>query len=192
MPVKTVSSFLNRYRASWEFSSDFYDWAKGKSFEEVLDTCENGNWLEFLAVRLKVDTKKFALANLAIAQKVSHYVVDERSKRALEVARDFVNGNATEADLKTATAEAYTAYRETDRRTYGENWYLHQCAHDAAWRVAGSTSFQRFTNDVFYAYDSQHKTDTKRERMRETAGIFLEIVGDDMREAWKSLTESIG
>lgn len=188
MAVKTVSGFLSRYRASWEFSTDFYNWAKGKSFEEVLDTCENGNWLEFLAVRLNVDKKKFALANLAIAQKISHSVVDERSKRAIQVARDFVNGNATEAELKTASDEAYTAYRETDKHTYGENWYLHQCAHDAAWRVAGSTSFQRFTNEFFHAYDSQHKTDTKRERMRETAGVFLGIVGNDMREAWKRLT----
>src|SRR3954471_22936746 len=57
----------------------------------------------------RLGNRKIRLFAIACCDLVGHKMVDERSRRAVEVARRHVEGMATDEDLSLANGEAYAA-----------------------------------------------------------------------------------
>ena len=94
------------------------EWAGDKTWEEVYNTCERGDWLLWLFARTNPeDFQLLILAKAHCANTVRHLMVDERSKNAVDVAIAFGLGKATREELAAAyaasaaaSAAAYAAY----------------------------------------------------------------------------------
>jgi hypothetical protein len=69
-----------------------------------------------------IDAKTLRLFAVWCARQVEHLMIDERSKKALEVAERFANGEATSEELAAAWAAAWAA------------------AGDAAWAATGAAA----------------------------------------------------
>lgn len=88
------------------------DWAEGKDWTEVYETCERGDWLLWLFARTNdcpVDSPDFRLIKLAAglcANEVKHLMKDERSVNAVDVTIRYGRGLATSEELSAAHAAA--------------------------------------------------------------------------------------
>lgn len=87
------------------------EWAKNKSWQEIFNTCEKGEWLLWLFARTNPgNLKEITLVKAHIANTVRHLITDDRSKNAIDVAIMFGNGEATKEELDAAAnAAAYAA-----------------------------------------------------------------------------------
>lgn len=90
------------------------DWANGKSWQEVYDTCHRGDWLLWLYRRSKdYDFQKLTLAKGLCANTVRHLIKDERSLKAVDATIAFGKGEISIEDLNAVVAydaDAYAAY----------------------------------------------------------------------------------
>ena len=90
-------------------------WVKTqKSPTEAWQNCERGDWMLWLAKRIKVDDKKLTMAKAMCAKQVSHLMKDQRSKDALQACFDYVNGKITRKELNTAAYAAAAVYAADD------------------------------------------------------------------------------
>lgn len=91
------------------------EWCEGKTFKQAWDTCERGDWMLWLAHRKMdkagwCDLRNLTLAKARCAKLVIHLMKDKRSRKAVEVAERFGNGDATRKELDAASAAANAAY----------------------------------------------------------------------------------
>ena len=111
------------------------EWAKGKDLHEVWTTCEQGDWLLWLAGRMAdkpgwPTRKQIVLAACSCAETTLKFVKvgEERPRMAIETARAWVRGEVSIDDVKRAAdgayadarAKAQTEYVEIVRRELGE------------------------------------------------------------------------
>ena len=109
--MKTLDDILIDLRAC----EDAREWAKGKTIEEVINTCHRGDWLLWLAKKVDVNFRLLTLAKGHCAATVLHLMKDERSRKAVEVAIRYGEGQATDDDLRAASyAAADAAYAAAD------------------------------------------------------------------------------
>ena len=89
-----------------------YEWAEGKTIQEVWETCHRGDWMLWLFKRTNPnDIKLLFLAKGHCANTVRHLMKDERSIKAVDAAIAFGNGEITEEERSSAAyAAAYAAY----------------------------------------------------------------------------------
>jgi len=92
-------------------------WAGDKTAKEIIATCYRGDWLLWLANRLKVDDRSFTLAKGHCANTVRHLMQDERSIKAVDAAIAYGNGEISKVELK-AAASAYAAAYAATYATY--------------------------------------------------------------------------
>ena len=86
-------------------------WAKNKTFKEIFETCERGDWLLWLFVRTNhTNLKELTLAKAHCANQVRHLMKDERSINAIDVAIRFGEGLASRDELDAEVDAAYAAY----------------------------------------------------------------------------------
>ena len=85
-------------------------WAKGKTIEEVVSTCHRGDWLLWLAKKVDVHVRLLTLAKGHCAATVLHLMKDERSRKAVEIAIKYGEGQATDDELIAAAVAAAAAY----------------------------------------------------------------------------------
>ena len=79
------------------------EWAAGKSWQEVYDTCHRGDWLLWLYRRSEgYNLQKLTLAKGLCANTVRHLMKDERSLKAVDAAIDFGNGKISREELNAA------------------------------------------------------------------------------------------
>jgi hypothetical protein len=88
---------------------DAVEWAGDKTPEEVIDTCHRGDWLLWLAGKLKVDDRPLTLAKGHCANTVRHLMKDKRSIKAVDAAIAYGNGKISREELKDAAYAAYSA-----------------------------------------------------------------------------------
>lgn len=86
---------------------EFY--LKFDTFEDAWNNCHRGDWMLWIAKKLKVDLRLLTLAKGHCAATVLHIMKDERSKKAVEVAISFGEGKATHEQLTSAAADAADA-----------------------------------------------------------------------------------
>ena len=129
------------------------EWAKDKSWKEIYETCHRGDWLIWLFRRTnKGDLKLLTLAKGHVANTVRHLMKDERSKKAVDAAIAFGNGEISEDELQNAYDAA------TDAAAYA--------AYDAAYAVY----------DTAAAYDA---ADERKENQLLTANIVRKYIPID-------------
>ena len=134
----TIDEFCDKHNAC----ADGREWA--------LAHCENmadawvklpDDYLIWVATRPGVLTdlelRQFALW---CARQVEHLMEDERSKEALNVVERFLNGEATQEELKAARSAADAAARSADARSAAADAarFAARSAADAAWSAARS------------------------------------------------------
>lgn len=89
---------------------DGLEYYKSKSdFMTAWNDCQRGDWMLWIAHKLGVDKRILTLAKGKCAETVKHLMKDERSRKVVEVAIAYGEGNATDEELKTAYADAYAA-----------------------------------------------------------------------------------
>ena len=98
--------------------------SKHDSLESAWNACERGDWMLWLAAKVKVPIKTLTLAKGLCVNTVRHLMKDERSIAAVDAAIAFGRGKITEEELETtrkvaadaADAAAYADYA-ADART---------------------------------------------------------------------------
>ena len=104
--MKTIDELLIELKACKEAQ----EWAQGKTFEEVYNTCYRGDWLNWLFNKTNpTDVKLLTLVKGHQANTVRHLMKDERSLKAIDTAIAFGEGRATREELNNAAEEAYVA-----------------------------------------------------------------------------------
>jgi hypothetical protein len=112
---------------------DAREWAKGKSFADVWNTCERSDWLLWLLAKMKdkpgwATHKQIVSAACDCAELSLKYVEvgEERPRVAIETARKWVRGEATLEEVKKAA-------RKADRAAYAAADYAVAYAASAAY-----------------------------------------------------------
>ncbi len=86
------------------------EFCKGKSLAEAWNTCKRGDWMCWLFKRAgNYSLQLLTLCKGHQANTVRYLMKDERSKKAVDTAIAFGEGNATMEDLNAAAAAAYDA-----------------------------------------------------------------------------------
>jgi len=85
------------------------EWARDMPIEEIVSTCDRGDWLLWLAKKVDVDLRLRTLAKGHCANTVRHLMTDERSINAVDVAIAFGEGKATREELDAAAVGAAAA-----------------------------------------------------------------------------------
>ena len=85
---------------------DAKEWALGKSWREVYDTCHRGDWLLWLYRMSKgYDLQKLTLAKGLCANTVRHLMRDERSLKAVDAVIAFGRGEINIDELNAQRKE---------------------------------------------------------------------------------------
>ncbi len=136
------------------------EWAEDKTIEQVVETCERGEWLLWLAQKVDVPLQVLTLAKARCAKTVIHLMKDERSINAVNTAEKFGLGECTLKELKEVIAAAAAV------------------AAAAADVAAGGVNY-----NVIYAT-------TKKENQKLTAKICKEILGKVLIDKINKLLQS--
>ena len=78
------------------------------------ENCHRGDWMLWIARRLKIDNKVLTLAKAHCAATVRHLMNDTRSKNAIIVSFRYSKGKATQKELNYAAAAAAAAAADDD------------------------------------------------------------------------------
>ena len=136
------------------------EWAGDMPIEEVVATCDRGDWLLWLAKRVDADFQLFTLAKGHCANTVRHLMKDDRSINAVDVAIAFGEGKATREELDaaaaadTAAAAAaayYTAYAADTAADAAAAYTAYAAATAAAAAYAAALNRQQ-TADICRQY----------------------------------------
>ena len=102
---------LNQLLGELDACSLVVEWVESKSIEEVVDKCHRGDWLLWLANRVKVNDRKLTLAKGYCANTVIHLMTSSKSRKAVKTAIRYGRYKASKEDLIAAhnAAAAYDA-----------------------------------------------------------------------------------
>lgn len=130
---------------------DALEWAAGKTWKEVYETCHRGDWLLWLFKRSNPDDfQRLTLAKGHCAATVLHLMKDERSINAVKVAIAFGEGKATRKELDSAYAAAcaasYTASTAFAIAAYAAAAYAADAAAYAAYAAARTKNQQEIAD----------------------------------------------
>ena len=104
--MNTMDQLLTKLGACQEAK----EWAKGKTFVEIYNTCHRGDWLNWLFAKTNPeDVQLLTLVKGHQANTVRHLMKDERSLKAIDTAIAFGEGRATREELNNAAAAAFAA-----------------------------------------------------------------------------------
>jgi hypothetical protein len=180
---------------------DARDWAKGKSWQEVYDTCHRGDWILWLYRKSKgYNFQKLTLAKALCANTVRHLMKDERSVKALNAAIAFGKGEISIDELYAAyaAAAAATPYAATADAAAAADAYAYAAAaadaaadadasawaaSAAAWAAAAAAApYAAAAYAYAYAADADAYAAARKENQQKTADIVREVLPI---EIWK-------
>jgi len=133
------------------------EWAGDKTAKEVIATCHRGDWLLWLADKLKVDDRPLVLAKGHCANTVRHLMKDDRSIKAVDAAIAYGNGEISKEALKAASyasdSATSAAYSDSYATYAAASAYASYCAASAADAAdAAKKSNQLETADICRKY----------------------------------------
>lgn len=139
---------------------------KHKNLKTAWKHCQRGDWMLWLAAKVKVPIKTLTLAKGLCANTVRHLMKDERSIAAVDAAIAFGRGKLSEEKLKLAASAAYaTAYASAAFAT----------AYAASAAAYASAAFAADTDATAYA-TAYAAYATKKANQQQTADICREIL----------------
>ena len=120
-------------------------WAKGKSFADVWNTCERGDWLLWLCARMIGKDgwptyKTIVLAACNCAELALKHVKpgENRPRIAIETARKWTKGDATIEEVRTAADAADAAADAADAAAAAAAYAAYAADADAATAAAAA------------------------------------------------------
>jgi hypothetical protein len=158
---------------------DAIEWvATQKNYKEAWMNCERGDWMLWLAKRLRVDDRKLTLAKFKCANQVRHLMKDPRSLAALDAAEKSGNGEISRDELDTAAyAAAYAAYAAAAYAAYAAAYAAAAYAAYAAYAAADAAAYAAYAAAAA----------AKKESLKKSAEFCREILTDDVLTAYKKL-----
>ena len=118
------------------------EWAGNKSWEEVYNTCERGDWLLWLFQKTKHNgLQLLTLAKGHCANTVRHLMKDQRSLKAVDAAIAFGEGRINREELDAAAEAAYAADAAAEAAyaaAYAAVNTIYAAAADAAYAAAAA------------------------------------------------------
>jgi hypothetical protein len=169
--MKQVDQFLQEINAC----DIAREWAQGKTIEEVVIECHRGDWLLWLAYKIKADKRSLTLAKGKCAETVIGLMKDDRSRAAVKAAIDYGNGLISDDELKAAADAAYAAYA-------ADSAYAAYAAAYAAADSAADAAAYAAADAAAYAADSA----ARKNSQMQTADICREIIGNQIIQIVKS------
>jgi hypothetical protein len=108
--------------------------------KELWNCCERGDWLLWIATKLEVDRKHVVKAACECAKSVLHLVPEgeERPRKAIEIALEWTEGNASLEDVRSAAAAAYAAATHANAHanaSYAASYAAYAARYSAAYAV---------------------------------------------------------
>lgn len=79
-----------------------------KSYVDAWNNCPRGDWMLWIASKLRIDKRLLTLAIGRCAETVLHLMQDKRSKKAVQAAIDYGHGLIGDEELKNAAYAADT------------------------------------------------------------------------------------
>ena len=132
------------------------EWAGDKTWEEIYTTCHRGDWLLWLFARANPEDKlQLILAAAHCVNTVRNLMRDERSRKAIDIAIRYGEGNATDGELADAAYEAYEAYEASAADAADAAAYAADAAY-AAYAAADAAAYA-----AAYAADAAKKKNQK-------------------------------
>lgn len=159
--------------------------------------CPRGDWMLWIASRLKVDERLLTLTKGKCAETVLHLMKDRRSRYAVKSAIDYGNGIITKDQLKNAAdaaydaadvAAAYAAYAAAATAAANANAAN---AATAAANAANAAAYAAADAADVAAYAANAAADAKKQNQLQTADICRELLTDAVSKAWKKTTNNI-
>jgi hypothetical protein len=183
----------------------------GKSIEEIVKTCENGDELLHLAEGICLPfERKIVLAKALCAKTVIHLMIEPDSIKAVNIAEKFGLNNDVELyRLRNAYNEAFLAwrrvallYRKYDTalaELYATDCACKSCEYnlffdDHAIAVGSSYAIDYYVNAAAYAIGDYATAEAnpyaKIKNQKETADICREIFGKELIEAVNNILKN--
>ena len=104
--MKTLKKFLKNHNAC----EAGFEFAKGLTLEQFLNTCDRGDWILWIFKRTNPSDKRTRVLVAAhCANTVRHLMTDKRSIDAVDMAIKYGNNEATDNELAAAEAAAWAA-----------------------------------------------------------------------------------
>ncbi len=117
-----------------------------KTFKEAWEACPRGDWMLWLAAKLKIDNRLLTLAKGRCAETVKHLMTDERSVRAVEAAIAYGKNEISAEELRVAAdADAYAADAYA---AYAADAYAADAPDAAAYAAAAREENRKRTADI--------------------------------------------
>ena len=113
-----------------------------RTIEQMVNECDRGDWLLWLAKKADLDLRKLTLAKALCVRQIEHLLTDERSINALNVAERFGRGEAERYELDDAADDAAAYDAADDAAAYAAAYAAASSAatSSAAARAAASSS----------------------------------------------------
>jgi hypothetical protein len=97
----------------YDVGAPFREWAGDKTWQEVYNTCERGDWLLWLFAKTNPKDKRLiTLAKGYCAKTVRHLMKDKRSKAAVDAAIAYGKGKIYITSLEKAKKAAYRVHSD--------------------------------------------------------------------------------
>ena len=148
-----------------------------QSLENAWYTCERGNWLLWMAEKLKVDKRKLVLCAALYAHTVMQYMEDARSRDAVRIAFLWGRRKTTDIELEKASADAWIIALGA---------LAHNVADAAAWAAAWATSGCAIGTADAVALAISRIIDKKPNQLRSTT-IIRKICTEDVMKKLKEI-----
>lgn len=169
---------------------------KFSTFKEAWEACPRGDWMLWIAAKVKVDGRLLTLAKGKCAETIKHLMKDDRSIKAVEAAIAYGNreigdkelGDAADAAYLAADAStSYTAAATADASTSYTTAYATAAAvYDAtAAAVYDTTAYDTTayaTADAAAAANNaaDAAADAKAKNQKQTADICRELLTNEV------------
>jgi hypothetical protein len=136
------------------------EWVEDRTIEQAVADCHRGDWLLWLADKLKIDKRKLSLATGMCANTVRHLMTNKGIIKAVDDAIAYGRGEIGDKEFNAVAADVYAAYAATTAAAYA-----------AAAHAAG------------YAYSDAARAKNEKQ----TADICREIIGQEIINKFNEL-----
>ena len=166
---------------------DAREWvAAQRNYKEAWQNCERGDWMLWLAKRLKVDDRKLTLAKFKCANQVRHLMKDQRSIAALDAAERYGNGEISRDELDAAAAAADAADADA-YAAYAADADAADAADAAAAAAYAAAYAAHAAHAADAAADAAYDATARKESLKKSADICREILTEEVLTAYKKL-----
>jgi len=166
-------------------------WARDMTIEQIVEQCPRGDWLLWLASKVKIDHRKLTLAKGHCANTVRHLIKDNSSLNAVDTAIAYGEGKVAYEELAAASADAAAAAAYAAGSAYAAASAAASAAYAAASAAASAAdaayaaAYPSAYADAYAgaaaadaaAYCANH---AKNQNRKETADICRKYIGQDI------------